>query len=813
MMNQSQKPSSETRWGDPVAAIFLFAAILIVAARLLATSWVNELDITFTIAIFGVIAGLALGYSQFSLRLSLSFSLIYGLFIVTWRLGSTLGSNLEWLERLELLYTRLAATTTQVISSTDVTDSILFLIAMALLFWVLGYHAGFTLFRFGDPWAAILPAGAALFIIHINDKLWPFRAWYLGIFLILALMVIARLHFLRLRSDWLKNRTRMPTYVGLDMSRAALLAAAPLILVAWTAPALEKSVSFLDDNVRIMSHRVKDRFDYLFASLQSNVGVVGDFYGETLSLGRGNILGDTLVLVVDAPTFRPAGVRFYWQARNFDYYDETGWSSTIQQTDVIRNSTFDDAVAYADHRWTAEVTVQNQLALRTLHAPQQVLAIDRTGTVEVAHYPDGSTDVAVMIAEPFLRSGEAYTVTSAITNVTTAAMRDAGEDYPAWITDRYLQLPDTITQRTRDLAVRITQGLDTPYDKVAAVTQFLRENIEYSERIEAPPVDQERIDWLLFDYRQGFCNYYASAQVVLLRSLGIPARMVVGYAEGERQLDPILASTPLPGQLQDEQFPGLATERSTFVVRQKDLHAWPEVFFPGIGWVEFEPTASQLPLFRPSGADLPPGQTNPVIEREEALMDFETEEFEAPQGLLPPLPTPPSQGELYLQTGINVGIGLFSLTLLFFAVRGIRRRLPPEPIPVQLESRMRRMGLKPPRFLERWARRAALPILTRAYLEVNRALKRLGKPPLVADTPIERVDQLGRILPTVKKPASFLLDEYLTQTYSARPSDGALKAQQAGRQIRSLSWQAWLKHKLERVLAPLRDVPARSSGD
>jgi transglutaminase-like putative cysteine protease len=151
------------------------------------------------------------------------------------------------------------------------------------------------------------------------------------------------------------------------------------------------------------------------------------------------------------------------------------------------------------------------------------------------------------------------------------------------------------------LARRIAEDSDKTYDIAESITRYLRENIEYNETVEEPPSNQERMDWFLFDYRKGFCNYYATAEVVLLRSLGIPARIAVGYAQGERQSE-IIEVIP-PGM--ESQIPDTSIfDQTKFTVRQKDAHAWPEVFFPGYGWVEFEPTGNQDPLVRPSGEDL-----------------------------------------------------------------------------------------------------------------------------------------------------------------------------------------------------------------
>ena len=178
-----------------------------------------------------------------------------------------------------------------------------------------------------------------------------------------------------------------------------------------------------------------------------------------------------------------------------------------------------------------------------------------------------------------------------MSNPNITQLREAGTDYPAWVTERYLQLPEDFSPRIRDLATEITAEAETPYDKAGAITRYLRDNIEYAETIPAAPRNADVLEWVLFENKQGYCVYYATAQILMLRSLGIPARMAVGFAQGEG----IAGGDNLAPE--EELAPG------TFTVRKKNAHAWPEVYFPGIGWVEFEPTGNQDPLTRPVAPD------------------------------------------------------------------------------------------------------------------------------------------------------------------------------------------------------------------
>jgi len=155
-----------------------------------------------------------------------------------------------------------------------------------------------------------------------------------------------------------------------------------------------------------------------------------------------------------------------------------------------------------------------------------------------------------------------------VSTVDEQSLREAGASYPAWVNDYYLQLPETVTQRTRDKAQEIARdaGATNPYDQALAIQKYLS-RLTYDERRPQPPDSRDWADYFLFDAQRGYCDDFATAMVVLLRSLNIPARWAQGYAGGT--LDP---------------------EQGGYVVRQSIAHSWPEAYFPGYGWQRFEPT-------------------------------------------------------------------------------------------------------------------------------------------------------------------------------------------------------------------------------
>ncbi len=188
------------------------------------------------------------------------------------------------------------------------------------------------------------------------------------------------------------------------------------------------------------------------------------------------------------------------------------------------------------------------------------------------------------------------------TGLTSAASPEqlaaAGTEYPAWVTERYLDTGDTITDRSIQLTRDIIGTETNPYQQSVLIERWLRNNIGYDESVDAPPAGQDLVDYVLFDHKYGYCEHYAAAMSVMLRSLGVPSRVVVGYAPGERDED-----------------------AGTYLYRQNNAHAWVEVYFPGYGWVPFEPTAN-----RPLGEfDLETGDASLGAEQQEPEMAQPTE--------------------------------------------------------------------------------------------------------------------------------------------------------------------------------------------
>ena len=824
-MKTGNQSTSPLHWWEPVTALFILLALSMMTGRLVSTRWIDHLNIIPIIMVFGYLAGLVLGQSQFSTKAVIGFALCYGVFVVLWQIGTTLDLDVVWSERLLNIGLRLSDSLVKFIRQEDVSDPLLFLTSMACLHWSVSLHAGFAFTRRGNPWEATIPAGIVTFFMHLSDIYWSERVWYLLIYLVLAMLIVARLNYLHLNVTWQQNHARIPSYISWDLSRTALLIAIPFVLIAWAAPATIEAIPTAQRQWTTFSKPIKEKFDHLFASLQTSVGLVADSYGESLNMSTGVKLSDNIFFFIGAPAQPPIGIRYYWRSRIYDYYMDGRWNITAATMLSISPGIFDTSLVPPENQWVANLSFMPQIATRMIITAPQPTYINRPGKVQVINNPGDVSDIVAIFAEPYLRPGDVYEIQSSLTNVTIAQLKARPDNYPDWITKRYLQLPKSVTQRTRDLAQQITVGLKTDYDKVDAITNYLRANIEYQEVIDSPPGNRERLDWLLFDYKKGFCQYYASAEVILLRILGIPARMAVGYAQGDHKDI---------NESDKDQLDSM-TEMTTYIVRYKDAHAWPEVFFPGIGWVIFEPTANQSSLERLSGEvspgvgagrgneegvdDLLPSERHtPRMEgdnvRPESSLQRRHNIFSSPivqvtsvflaLFLIGLAVSPVGQKFFLISFPIQLQAGLKRLGLqppqaLERWVLKVTTQPPqPQPLIVRIASGLKRLGIQPPKFLEQWVRFTTLPPLTRAYQEINKALSRLGAPPLPSATPAERASGLIQLLPETKESIEYLINEYQVRIYgqeSNKPGD----IQSASIEIRKKSTMIWFNKLISQI--------------
>ncbi|MDQ2681886.1 MAG: transglutaminase-like domain-containing protein, partial [Chloroflexota bacterium] len=274
-------------------------------------------------------------------------------------------------------------------------------------------------------------------------------------------------------------------------------------------------------------------------------------------------------------------------------------------------------------------------------------------------------DVESVFSSQDIEPGHAYSVDGQETRATSDDLANAGTDYPAWVEDRYLQIPSIVTNRTVELAQTIVSeaGAADPFSQALAIQNYLRANIVYEENSPPPPGDQDWVDYVLFDHPAGRCEQYATSMVVLTRSLGIPARIASGY----RSQDEVNAA-------------------GDYVYRERQAHTWVEVFFPGYGWIPFEPTATmdtfdltdQTAEATSVPLEVTPEPTAEPIATETAAATPEADASPVPPALVAPENDAGSFGGLLLYIGaIGMTLAVGILAYLILSWRSGLGGLPP----------------------------------------------------------------------------------------------------------------------------------------
>ncbi len=810
-MIQEPQTKNLSRIWDWSAVLLFLVALFITSRRLAITEWTEYLYIIQIVMVVAGISGLAFGYSRFSVRKIILFGFVYASFLIPWQLGLTLGRGILWTERLSSLFGRLVSTAKDLRANAVISDPLLFLVSMSILFWIIGMTAGYNLTRKANPWGLIVPAGITIVILHTYDFLIESRIWILAEFLFISLILVARVYYLENKKIWKSGKTQVPIYAGLNMVPLTLGVIIMLVLVAWGAPALAKAFDPAErawEKLIEPWNEIRDEFERAFNSLRSPAVGFSDTYGDSLPLGQGNPQGETVVMTIESPLRPSPNMRFYWRARTYDYYDPNslGWEITLDEKLVFLPEEENFISAENPARWEGlfKVTVFKPLSI--LYTAPEPIWVSRTSNLfprPSLEAPD--KDIAFIQSENALLNGETYQFKALVSNATIQDLISSGTAYPDWIIDKYLQIPDNISERTLQLAEFIAKDLESPYEIAEAITQYLRNNIQYTDTVPPIPEEQDPIDWILFDLKQGFCNYFATAEVVMLRSLGIPARLGVGYSQGEFsymiqesagvEATPVI--DPLNRQLEEAPLTG-----ESYTVRQSDLHAWPEVFFPGLGWVEFEPTTNQDPLERPEGdlALISDELFNPGDDELNKIEDLPEDEDLLLEDFIDEGLISAGDGSQnkFNSTVASILVLVLLLIILFVVNQNSAEIKFFSPIPVLIEKGLIRLNINPPNFIVRWSQSAQLSSLAQAYMEINKGLQRLNTPIGLETTPKERAEVLSIILPRLSKPINDLLYHYQMGEYSVE--EGNLKiAKSASQEIRKLTQRFWMQRVIFQI--------------
>jgi transglutaminase-like putative cysteine protease len=636
-------------------------------------------------------------------------------------------------------------------------SNFMFMSLLAALTWLLCSWSTWFIVCSHWVWGAVVPAGAACLL---NIYYGPQRLIiYFVLYLLCALLLIVRMHVFLRESGWRKARVNYNIDVDFAFLRDGMLISMLALVLAWTMPVAARSSRVADLWARFQDpwQEVQARWNRLFTSLNYQGPSTLVQFGRAMTLGGAVNLSNVPVLQVQATE------PHYWRAVAYDRYTGSGW----QNTDEVAVTLQPD-----DHRLTAvPYAAQHEFTstVRMLEAGEDIVffageplrsTLFVTARLTNVFFAQGQSGTAVSMLQSLrsLRRNQSYTIVSLVSGATTQQLRSAGTDYPDWAQDRYLQLPRTLPERVRNLTHEVVKGATTPYDQAVAIQGYLR-RITYDQYINAPPAGRDVVDWFLFENRRGYCDYYASAMAVMCRILGIPARISQGYAPGEYD----------------------SASRS-YVVRQQDAHAWPELYFPGYGWIDFEPTSSEPEIARPEGGTSPlvPGiGSSTPVPKEEDESKFGADEATGNEDIanVDLAPRQPWYRRLLYPVLALLGAGAFALLLLlawwFVSLRGLSPA-------ASIYEQMRRLG------------------------------GLLGVTHQIHQTPAEYGESLSQILAQSQEDVRYVVTQYVQQRFGQHGLSAGEKEELQER-WRKLSWTMWrqaLKPRLKRRTRTASWVPA-----
>ncbi len=615
--------------GDWFLYLLLFSAVICLPLSIADAKWVPEANRLVYVTLWAALAGVVLAHTQlpgslnwligtvlgieysiqFAGKLLPSFDIIWDDFrrfalwlwdIIVYRSPNTtipfarsgtfvLSQSQSMINRLAAWYqaamgsvtpadtTEAAATAaTAAINTSALRDNTALWLGVAFVVWMLTWNAAYELFRGRRTFVALLPLGVGLVT---NVSFTYIGILYVQIYLAVTLLTLVWSNIGRIQTIW----TRLNLDFSNELKRDVVLAGSAISTVVFVAALITPYVIY-DDAMWAFWNRFGPRLKAFYNDLDRIFAGRNPVPTPTPS-PKTQIGGHTLTGGVQLSKKRVFSVKtnepgppppedleqilasygeeilyvpqHYWREITYDAYTGHGWDNSNRQTQQVEAGRPWTSLSYTYKVLTQTFTMAGTRRDPAL-AVNELVSVDRPYRV----FTRGPGDFVGLSVD-----ASSYTVVSWVPEVYIEDLRAASQDYPPEIKGRYLQLPK-IPARVREMAESIVREAqaNTPYDKARAIENYLR-GFEYDLNLAPPPMDADVVDYFLFTAKRGYCDYSATAMVVMLRAVGVPARYASGYAMGT-----------------------FDHNENAWLVNEDDAHAWAEVYFPGYGWIEFEPT-------------------------------------------------------------------------------------------------------------------------------------------------------------------------------------------------------------------------------
>lgn len=625
----SRLPQQYFNWEDWLTFGLALLAVLTVAYGLESSHWSGHMPALVLVSVLGLSTSMLLAKSRMSIFAAWPLAVFLGALVTLWQTLDAVGpGTLE--ARFHAIYDRFNTWFDVAFSNGVSNDSLPFNTLVVAVTWLATFVFGWSVFRWHHAWIGLLPGGAALFIglVFVSDSL----ATAIALYMLVGFLLIMRTNLTKRMAEWRATKVSYPPLLSLSFMHLTTWVLLGLLVAAWIVPVGPYATPGAVDAVVSRFGGVGIDFVRLAGPLHVSKVVPVHSYRGVLPLQGSVDLGERELLLVelkDRTIQGPIALR----GTVYEDYGSGGWT-TGDRTELEVPSAVGERLSAAleqgiddeeiDGRLVPlEITLEAKSVVGTvLFSPGQAVGSDPAVKIEV---PDGSLvkieprddmlrsgtqltddevierfvpigfvgtsverdesgavvsilgfesseqllpDIESLSPDSRVRRGSSYTVTGFVPTVTAEDLRAADTEYPEWVSENYLALPDSLPFRVKDLSRRTALDADTPYDKALAIEEFLRNNYTVNYSPGEPPPGEDTIDHFLFESRTGFFDYHASAMALMLRAVNVPSRLAVGFVVDETDFDGI----------------------GSYLVRDKNSYSWTEVYFPGYGWIPFNPS-------------------------------------------------------------------------------------------------------------------------------------------------------------------------------------------------------------------------------
>ncbi len=684
-----QLSSRFTDWEDWLTLLLMLGAVLTVSGAIESGGWSNDMPAITLMSALSAVASLFLARSRLPMVLAWPLGVVFGALVTVWLTLESVGpGNLE--QRVDAVYFRFKDWIDLAFGNGVSKDSLPFDTLVLALTWLGVLVVGWSVYRWHNAWLGLIPGGFALFIdfAFVGDSL----TGAILLYLFFGALLVMRTNLMAHLARWREQGATYPPLISLTFLNFGTWVILALLASAWVAPVGPFSTPAPVEQAIIGLEKIGANFLRLAGPLHVKKIVPVHSYADVLPFQGSVKLGDREVLTVQVNDANLRGP-FTLRGAVYDIYSSGGWEAgervpvklpaytearlkeqikagevagqivpltvTVERRSVVGTVLFSPGEPVSTSGEVDVLVPVGALEQLTLYPPPEqgprvpddeafadflkldldegIIPLevlrDTGGRVSGVRVFDGGgqplADTLVIKPAERLGEGKVYSVTGFVPEPGAHALLGSGFAYPGWLRTRYTQLPETLPAAVAGLTYDVVSGRTelpgdeiysesfgqvqpfiNPYEAAKAIELYLRAYpIDYGVAKTVP--GEDAVYDFLFNSRRGYFDYHASAMVVMMRVLGVPSRLAVGFVIDETDFD---------------------EDRQSYSVRDQNTYAWPEVYFPGYGWIAFNPTPDRSSQLSPTALvktdplpSPPPADATPQSDEADPIFGFPVE--------------------------------------------------------------------------------------------------------------------------------------------------------------------------------------------